>query len=45
MDRLKIIFNGNPNTGSENIIRAAMAVTIPLLTGLGGAAYQSVTSP
>ena len=44
MDRLKIIFNGNPNTVSGNINRAIIAATVPLLS-IGTAIHQSLTSP
>lgn len=45
MEKLKIIFNGNPDTGSGNINRARIALVTPLLLGLAGATYQSVISP
>ena len=45
MDKLKIIFNGNPDSGVGNVIRSGMAVIIPMMIGLGGAVVQNLTHP
>ncbi|VVA44210.1 conserved hypothetical protein [Candidatus Roizmanbacteria bacterium] len=45
MDKLKTIFNGNPESGVGNVIRSGMAVMIPMMIGLGGAVYQNLTHP
>ena len=45
MDKLKTIFNGNPESGVGNVIRSGMAVIIPMMIGLGGAVVQNLTHP
>lgn len=45
MDKLKTIFNGNPDSGVGNIQRAGMAAMIPIMMGLGGATIQLSRSP
>ena len=45
MDKLKTIFNGNPDSGVGNVIRSGMAVIIPMMIGLGGAVVQNLTHP
>lgn len=45
MNRLKTIFNGDPDSGVGNVIRSGMAASIPMLIGLAGAVYQNLTSP
>lgn len=44
MEKLKVIFNGNPDIGLGNVNRAIIAATVPLLS-IGGAIHQSLTSP
>ena len=45
MTKLSEILNGQPESGSGNIIRSGMAVMIPIVLGFGGAVIQNITHP
>lgn len=45
MNKLRMIFNGNPDSGVGNIQRAGLSAAIPILMGLGGAAIQLLKTP
>ena len=45
MATIREIFNGNPESGSSNISRSALAFAIPMALGFGAAVIQNLSLP